>query len=53
MGIDGKRTAPPPKTLTFTNDLKVQDNKPIHTMGTPCLKKKRYTTTKTNTIARA
>ena len=53
MGIDGKKTSPPPKTLTFTNDLKVQDNKPIHTMGTPCYKKKRFTTTKTYTIAPA
>ena len=53
MGIDGKKTSPPPKTLTFTNDLKVQDDKPIHTMGTPCYKKKRFTTTKTYTIAPA
>ena len=40
MGIDGKKTTPPPKTLALSNDLKVQDSKPIHTMGTPCLRKK-------------
>jgi 6-phosphogluconolactonase/glucosamine-6-phosphate isomerase/deaminase len=53
MGIDGKRNRLPPKTLEFSNDLKGQDNKPIHTMGTPCYKKKRFTTTKTYTIAPA
>ena len=37
----------------MSNDLKVQDDKPIHTMGTPCIKKKRFTTTKTYTIAPA
>ena len=35
MGLD-KRTAPPPKSYGLTNDLRVQDDKPIHTMGTPC-----------------
>ena len=52
MGLD-KRTAPPPKSYGIVNDLKVQDDKPIHTMGTPCYKKKRFTTTKTYTIAPA
>ena len=50
MGLD-KRTAPPPKSYGLTNDLRVQDDKPIHTMGTPCYKKKRFTTTKTYTVA--
>ena len=53
MVIDGKKKTPPPKTLALSNDLKVQDSKPIHTMGTPCYKKKRFTTTKTYTIAPA
>ena len=52
MGLD-KRTTPPPKSYGIVNDLKVQDSKPIHTMGTPCYKKKRFTTTKTYTIAPA
>ena len=52
MGLD-KRTAPPPKSYGLTNDLKVQDNKPIHTMGSPCYKKQVFKTTKTYTIAPA
>ena len=52
MGLD-KRTAPPPKSYGIVNDLKGQDSKPIHTMGTLCYKKKRFTTTKTYTIAPA
>ena len=50
MGLD-KRTAPPPKSYGIVNDLKGKDDKPIHTMGTPCYKKKRFTTTKTYTVA--
>jgi len=52
MGLD-KRTAPPPKTYASANDLKVQDDKPIHTMGSPCYKKQVFKTTKTYTIAPA
>ena len=52
MGLD-KRTAPPTKSYGLTNDLRVQDNKPIHTMGTPCYRKQVFKTTKTYTIAPA
>ena len=52
MGLD-KRTAPPPKSYGIVNDLKGKDDKPIHTMGTPCYKKQVFKTTKTYTIAPA
>ena len=52
MGLN-KRTAPPTKSYGLTNDLRVQDNKPIHTMGTPCYRKQVFKTTKTYTIAPA
>ena len=52
MGLN-KRTAPPPKTYATANDLKGENNKPIHTMGTPCYRKQVFKTTKTYTIAPA
>ena len=52
MGLD-KRTTPPPKSYGIVNDLKGKDDKPIHTMGTPCYKKQVFKTTKTYTIAPA
>ena len=63
QGLNGKNrfkslafkceTAPPPKTYATANDLKGKDDKPIHTMGTPCYKKEVFKTTKTYTIAPA
>ena len=53
MGLNKRTQTPPPKTYATANDLKGQDNKPIHTMGTPCYKKQVFKTTKTYTIAPA
>ena len=53
MGLNKRTQPPPPKTYATANDLKGQDNKPIHTMGTPCYKKQVFKTTKTYTIAPA
>jgi hypothetical protein len=53
QGLNGVKTAPPPKTYATANDLKVQNDKPIHTMGTPCYRKQVFKTTKTYTIAPA